>query len=67
MSAGLLIGSFGTRFLSNAGRARVHSAWEFFAFLANSIVFILIGSNVATQPLHLLGYGRPLPRCFSSF
>ena len=32
------------------------AAWEFFAFLANSIVFILIGSNVATQPLHLLGY-----------
>jgi CPA1 family monovalent cation:H+ antiporter len=56
LSAGLLVGSFGDRFLSRAGRERVDYAWQFFAFLANSIVFILIGSNVATQPLHLLGY-----------
>jgi len=56
LSAGLLVGSFGDRFLSCAGRERVDYAWQFFAFLANSIVFILIGSNVATQPLHLLGY-----------
>ena len=55
LSAGLLIGSFGTRFMSREGRERVRSAWEFFVFLANSIVFILIGSNVATQPLHRLG------------
>jgi CPA1 family monovalent cation:H+ antiporter len=55
LSAGLLVGSFGDRFLSRAGRERVDYAWQFFAFLANSIVFILIGSNVATQPLHLLG------------
>ena len=27
------------------------SAWEYFAFLANSFVFILIGMNVADQPL----------------
>ena len=26
-------------------------AWEYFAFLANSFVFILIGMNVANQPL----------------
>jgi CPA1 family monovalent cation:H+ antiporter len=56
LSAGLLVGSFGDRFLSRTGRERVDYAWQFFAFLANSIVFILIGSNVATQPLHLLGY-----------
>jgi CPA1 family monovalent cation:H+ antiporter len=55
LTAGLLIGSGGTRFLSRAGRDRVHWAWEFFAFLANSLVFILIGANVANQPLHLLG------------
>ena len=55
LTAGLLIGSGGTRFLSRAGRDRVHWAWEFFAFLANSLVFILIGTNVANQPLHLLG------------
>ena len=31
-------------------------AWEYFAFLANSFVFILIGMSVANQPLHRLGY-----------
>jgi CPA1 family monovalent cation:H+ antiporter len=57
LTAGLLIGSVGTRFLSRAGRDRVVWAWEYFAFLANSIVFILIGVNVANQPLHRLGSG----------
>jgi len=56
LTAGLLVGSLGTKFLSRAGRDRVGSAWDFFAFLANSIVFILIGSNVATQPIQLLGF-----------
>jgi CPA1 family monovalent cation:H+ antiporter len=55
LSAGLLIGSFGTRFLSDEGRHRVGWAWEYFAFLANSLVFILIGMSVAHQPLHRLG------------
>jgi CPA1 family monovalent cation:H+ antiporter len=55
LAAGLLIGSFGTRFLSPEGRNRVHWAWEYFAFLANSFVFILIGMNVADQPLSALG------------
>lgn len=56
LTAGLLIGSGGTRFLSDEGRDRVRWAWEYFAFLANSFVFILIGMSVANQPLHLLGY-----------
>jgi CPA1 family monovalent cation:H+ antiporter len=55
LTAGLVIGSGGTRFLSRSGRDRVHSAWEYFAFLANSFVFILIGLNEAGQPLHRLG------------
>ena len=55
LAAGLMIGSAGTRFLSRSGRDRVHWAWEYFAFLANSLVFILIGMNVANQPLRLLG------------
>lgn len=56
LTAGLLIGSVGTRFLSRLGRDRVHWAWEYFAFLANSFVFILIGMSVANQPLQQLGY-----------
>ena len=55
LTAGLLVGSGGTRFLSRGGRDRVHSAWQYFAFLANSFVFMLIGINVANQPLHRLG------------
>jgi CPA1 family monovalent cation:H+ antiporter len=55
LTAGLLIGSAGTRFLSEAGSDRVRSAWEYFAFLANSFVFILIGMADANQPLHRLG------------
>ncbi len=55
LTAGLLIGSGGTRFLSDEGRDRVRWAWEYFAFLANSFVFILIGMNDAHQPVHRLG------------
>jgi CPA1 family monovalent cation:H+ antiporter len=56
LTAGLVIGSFGwERLLSEEGRERVAGAWEYFAFLANSIVFILIGMNVAHQPLTDLG------------
>src|SRR5579884_1881393 len=56
LSAGLMVGSFGwTRFVSGEGRERLRGAWEYFAFLANSFVFILIGMNVANQPLRDLG------------
>jgi len=55
LTAGLLVGSCGTKFLSRSGRDRVRWAWEYFAFLANSLVFILIGLNEAGQPLHRLG------------
>jgi monovalent cation:H+ antiporter, CPA1 family len=41
--------------ISDKGRDRVETAWEFFAFLANSFVFILIGMNEANQPLRDLG------------
>lgn len=56
LCAGLVIGSVGwTGAVSERGRDRVRWAWEYFAFLANSFVFILIGLNVANQPLHRLG------------
>ncbi|MEO7277198.1 MAG: cation:proton antiporter, partial [Sphingomicrobium sp.] len=56
LAAGLLVGSFGARLMSPSGRERVHWAWEYFAFLANSFVFILIGMNVANSPLQLLSW-----------
>lgn len=57
LCAGLMIGSVGTRLLSPASADRVRWAWDYFAFLANSFVFILIGMNDAHQPLHSLGFG----------
>jgi len=54
LCAGLMTGSIGGA-LSTKGRERVRWAWEYFAFLANSFVFILIGMSIANQPLHRLG------------
>ena len=52
LCAGLAVGGIGwARFVSEQGRERLSSAWEYFAFLANSFVFILIGMNVANLPI----------------
>ena len=60
LTAGLTIGSIGwDSFLSADGRERIDYAWQYFAFLANSFVFILIGMNVAHQPLGALGLIGP--------
>ena len=56
LTAGLLMGNAGgAGMISDEGRDRVRYAWEYFAFLANSFVFILIGMNTANQPLYWLG------------
>jgi monovalent cation:H+ antiporter, CPA1 family len=56
LAAGLMVGNVGwAGVISEHGRDRVEAAWEFFAFLANSFVFILIGINEANQPLRDLG------------
>jgi monovalent cation:H+ antiporter, CPA1 family len=60
LAAGLTIGGVGARVISHEGHGRVHWAWEYFAFLANSFVFILIGMNVANQPLRTLGSGAAI-------
>jgi CPA1 family monovalent cation:H+ antiporter len=58
LTAGLIIGNIGWMgAISDEGRDYVISAWEYFAFLANSFVFILIGMHEASQPLGLLGIG----------
>ncbi len=57
LSAGLTIGTIGWRgAISQDGRDHILSAWEYFAFLANSFVFILIGMSEATAPIGLLGF-----------
>jgi len=56
LAAGLMVGNVGwSGSISEEGRGHVLSAWEYFAFVANSFVFILIGINEASQPLHRLG------------
>ena len=58
LCAGLMIGGVGwTGPLSEQGRDRLRWTWEYFAFLANSFVFILIGASIANQPLHRLEIG----------
>jgi monovalent cation:H+ antiporter, CPA1 family len=52
LSAGLLVGNFGMmRSISENSRSHVFAFWEYAAFLANSVVFILIGSHEAHQHL----------------
>jgi CPA1 family monovalent cation:H+ antiporter len=52
LSAGLLVGNFGMmRSISESSRGHVLAFWEYAAFLANSVVFILIGGHEARQHL----------------
>ena len=56
LTAGLMVANLGSMgAISDQGREHVQSAWDFFAFLANSFVFMLIGMNTANQPLRELG------------
>jgi monovalent cation:H+ antiporter, CPA1 family len=61
VSAGLLLGSVGLRGsrarfgLSHQGRAFVLELWDFAAFIANSLVFLLIGLSAARMPFADLG------------
>ena len=52
LSAGMLVGNWGRgRGLSEHGSESMIRFWDFAAFLANSIVFLLIGSREAQQPI----------------
>lgn len=62
VSAGLLMGNLGLlrddetkNVLSNKGREFVLAFWEFAAFIANSVIFPLIGLNVAAVHFHEFG------------
>jgi CPA1 family monovalent cation:H+ antiporter len=64
--AGLLIGNLGvsaagtSAFLTVRGREFIVSFWEFAAFLANSLVFLLIGVDTAELPFRSYGIGMLL-------
>ncbi|MFD1788564.1 cation:proton antiporter [Sphingomonas floccifaciens] len=52
MAAGMLVGNYGRgRLLTERGGDALIRFWEFAAFLANSVIFLLIGSREAEQPL----------------
>ena len=57
LTAGLMIANIGSMgAISDEGRPHVISAWEFFAFLANSFVFLLIGIQLGGVPIGRLGW-----------
>jgi CPA1 family monovalent cation:H+ antiporter len=50
LTAGLIVGNMGAMgAISDPGRDHVASFWEYAAFLANSVIFILIGAHETTQ------------------
>jgi len=52
LTAGLLVGNVGWMgSISDSGRSAVLAFWEYVAFLANSLVFLLIGGREAEMPL----------------
>lgn len=58
LAAGLMIGNVGwTGSVSKAAREHVLAFWEYAAFLANSIVFILIGAHEAQEATRLFTWG----------
>lgn len=55
VAAGLIVGNVGPRgSISVAGRQHVQDFWTYAAFLANSCLFLLIGSHEAHQPIALV-------------
>ncbi len=55
LAAGIVVGNIGKRgYITRNGRAHMLSFWRYAAFLANSIVFILIGLHEAHQALDFL-------------
>lgn len=52
LAAGLMLGNAGWhRAISEEGRPHVEGFWDYAAFLANSCLFLLIGSHEAHQPV----------------
>jgi monovalent cation:H+ antiporter, CPA1 family len=62
VTAGLMMGNLGLlreenrSYLSFKGREMVHGFWEYAAFLANSMVFLMIGVDVASTPFAEYGF-----------
>jgi monovalent cation:H+ antiporter, CPA1 family len=49
LTAGLILGNVGHLAIDPEGRAAVEEFWEYAAFVANSLIFLLIGMRLANQ------------------
>ena len=50
LTAGLVVGNFrSSALITNTGRQALEPFWEYAAFIANSLIFLLIGAQVAQQ------------------
>jgi monovalent cation:H+ antiporter, CPA1 family len=50
LTAGLVVGNFRlSAFITDTGRRALESFWEYVAFVANSLIFLLIGAQEAQQ------------------
>jgi monovalent cation:H+ antiporter, CPA1 family len=59
LTAGLVVGNYGpSGAMSESGRQALETFWEFVAFIANSLIFILIGVQEAQQ--HFIGLWLPV-------
>jgi CPA1 family monovalent cation:H+ antiporter len=59
LAAGLVVGNYGpSGSMSESGRHALETFWEFVAFIANSLIFILIGAQEAQQ--HFIGLWLPV-------
>ena len=59
LTAGLVVGNFrSSGSISAAGRHAIGPFWEYLAFVANSLIFLLIGAQEAQQ--HFRGLWRPV-------
>ena len=66
LAAGIIVGKLGWRgSISTAGQQHVVDFWEYAAFLANSCLFLLIGSHEAHQPIALVSSTLMLAIIFS--
>ena len=53
VTAGIIVGTFGSAGMSEATRYKVEAFWEFAAFIANSLLFLLIGLQLNLKILWL--------------
>lgn len=56
LTAGLVVGNYGgPNFILDMGRHALEIFWEYLAFIANSLIFLLIGAQVAQEQFSGLG------------